>query len=78
MNEAAGQIFESYEIQRLLELLPHRYPFLLVDRIVEARALLEPAFGPGGAPESDDIGGMGGHRGVVRSQKFETKLNRTT
>ncbi len=38
MNEAAGQVFESYDIQRLLELLPHRYPFLLVDRIVEARA----------------------------------------
>ena len=37
MNEAAGQVFESYDIQRLLELLPHRYPFLLVDRIVEAR-----------------------------------------
>ena len=38
MNEATGQVFESYDIQRLLELLPHRYPFLLVDRIVEARA----------------------------------------
>jgi 3-hydroxyacyl-[acyl-carrier-protein] dehydratase len=38
MNEAAGQVFESYDIQRLLELLPHRYPFLLVDRIVEARS----------------------------------------
>jgi len=38
MNEAAGQVFESYDIQRLLELLPHRYPFLLVDRIIEARS----------------------------------------
>ncbi len=38
MNDAAGQVIESYDIQRLLELLPHRYPFLLVDRIVEARA----------------------------------------
>jgi 3-hydroxyacyl-[acyl-carrier-protein] dehydratase len=38
MNEATGKVFESYDIQRLLELLPHRYPFLLVDRIVEARA----------------------------------------
>ena len=37
MNEAAGQVYESYDIQRLMELLPHRYPFLLVDRIVEAR-----------------------------------------
>jgi 3-hydroxyacyl-[acyl-carrier-protein] dehydratase len=38
MHEAAGQVFERYDIQRLLELLPHRYPFLMVDRIVEARA----------------------------------------
>lgn len=35
MSEA--QVYESYDIKRLLELLPHRYPFLLVDRIVEAR-----------------------------------------
>ena len=26
---------ESYDIQRLMELLPHRYPFLMVDRIIE-------------------------------------------
>jgi len=37
MNELAGQIIESYDIQRLLALLPHRYPFLLVDRIIQAR-----------------------------------------
>ena len=37
MNEPAGQVYESYDIKRLLEMLPHRYPFLLVDRIVEAR-----------------------------------------
>jgi 3-hydroxyacyl-[acyl-carrier-protein] dehydratase len=37
MNEAAGREIESFEIQRLLALLPHRYPFLLVDRILEAR-----------------------------------------
>ncbi len=38
MNETTGQVYESYDIQKLLTLLPHRYPFLLVDRIVEARA----------------------------------------
>ena len=38
MNESTGQTFESYDIQKLMALLPHRYPFLLVDRIVEARA----------------------------------------
>jgi 3-hydroxyacyl-[acyl-carrier-protein] dehydratase len=27
---------QSFDIQRILELLPHRYPFLLIDRIVEA------------------------------------------
>ena len=25
----------SMDIQRILHLLPHRYPFLLVDRVVE-------------------------------------------
>ena len=37
MNETAGREIGSFEIQRLLTLLPHRYPFLLVDRIVDAR-----------------------------------------
>ena len=38
MSEApAGLTFETYDIQKLLALLPHRYPFLLVDRIVDAR-----------------------------------------
>jgi 3-hydroxyacyl-[acyl-carrier-protein] dehydratase len=35
MNEPA--VLDSFDIQRLLASLPHRYPFLLVDRIVEAR-----------------------------------------
>src|SRR5271165_6175284 len=38
MNKITGQVFESCDIQKLMTLLPHRYPFLLVDRIVEARA----------------------------------------
>ena len=37
MDEAAGRTIETFDIQRLLGMLPHRYPFLLVDRIVEAR-----------------------------------------
>ena len=37
MEEAAGRTIESYDIRRLLDLLPHRYPMMLVDRIVEAR-----------------------------------------
>ena len=37
MNES-GRVLESFDIQRLLKALPHRYPFLLVDRIVDARA----------------------------------------
>ncbi len=32
-----GRVLESFDIQRLLKSLPHRYPFLLVDRIVDAR-----------------------------------------
>jgi 3-hydroxyacyl-[acyl-carrier-protein] dehydratase len=38
MTETPQAVYETYDIQRLLTLLPHRYPFLLVDRIVEARA----------------------------------------
>ena len=37
MEQATDRSYESLEIQDLLTLLPHRYPFLLVDRIVEAR-----------------------------------------
>ena len=37
MDDSAGQTFESYDIKRLLAMLPHRYPLLMVDRIVEAR-----------------------------------------
>ena len=38
MDETAEQVFEILDIQRLLAFLPHRYPMLLVDRIVAARA----------------------------------------
>ena len=38
MDETAEQVFEILDIQRLLASLPHRYPMLLVDRIVEVRA----------------------------------------
>jgi len=37
MSEATERTIDSYDIQRLLQLLPHRYPMLLVDRIIEAR-----------------------------------------
>src|SRR5947209_8748774 len=37
MNVQRREALESYDIQRLLGLLPHRYPFLLVDRIIAAR-----------------------------------------
>jgi 3-hydroxyacyl-[acyl-carrier-protein] dehydratase len=36
MNEPAATI-EAIDILQLLKYLPHRYPFLLVDRIIEAR-----------------------------------------
>ena len=35
MSDAASPTLESVAIMELLRLLPHRYPFLLVDRIVE-------------------------------------------
>ncbi len=25
----------TYDIQKIMELLPHRYPFIMVDRIIE-------------------------------------------
>jgi 3-hydroxyacyl-[acyl-carrier-protein] dehydratase len=34
MNDEPKKL-ETFDIQRLYELLPHRYPFLMVDRIVE-------------------------------------------
>jgi 3-hydroxyacyl-[acyl-carrier-protein] dehydratase len=36
-EDSRGRTIETYDIQRLLASLPHRYPLLLVDRIVEAR-----------------------------------------
>jgi 3-hydroxyacyl-[acyl-carrier-protein] dehydratase len=34
MNDEAQKL-ESFDIRRLYELLPHRFPFLMVDRIIE-------------------------------------------
>lgn len=35
MAESAPSTLETLDIQKIMHLLPHRYPFLLVDRIVE-------------------------------------------
>jgi 3-hydroxyacyl-[acyl-carrier-protein] dehydratase len=37
MDDVPARTLESFDIQRLLRSLPHRYPFLLVDRIIEAK-----------------------------------------
>lgn len=37
METSAKAVIESADIHKILEVLPHRYPFLLVDRIVEMR-----------------------------------------
>jgi 3-hydroxyacyl-[acyl-carrier-protein] dehydratase len=37
MNEATSSVLEAVDIVRLLELLPHRYPFLMVDRIIDIK-----------------------------------------
>ena len=34
-DATGGGTLESFDIMRIMRLLPHRYPFLLVDRIVE-------------------------------------------
>lgn len=36
MNETP-QAIESFDILRLLQYLPHRYPFLMIDRVIEVR-----------------------------------------
>jgi hypothetical protein len=37
MNEVTPATLETFDILRLLNSLPHRYPFLMVDRVIEAR-----------------------------------------
>lgn len=37
----AARLETTFDIQRVLQLLPHRYPFLLVDRIIELRSETE-------------------------------------
>jgi len=38
MTETADSNLETVDIQKLLQYLPHRYPFLLVDRIVNCNS----------------------------------------
>jgi 3-hydroxyacyl-[acyl-carrier-protein] dehydratase len=35
MADGTGKTLESFDILRIMQLLPHRYPFLLVDRIID-------------------------------------------
>ncbi len=35
--DTAGETLDALDILQLLELLPHRYPFLLVDKILAMR-----------------------------------------
>ena len=37
MDSVAADVMQAFDIQEILKCLPHRYPFLLVDRIVEAK-----------------------------------------
>ena len=37
MNDSDTSTLDSADIQRVMELLPHRYPFLMVDRIRDMR-----------------------------------------
>ena len=37
MSETEPETLDTADILRILELLPHRYPFLLVDKIIEMR-----------------------------------------
>jgi len=35
MNEAAAQVTLPIDVERIAAMLPHRYPFLLIDRVIE-------------------------------------------
>ena len=35
MADAAGEVLESIDILEIMDLLPHRYPILLVDRVLD-------------------------------------------
>jgi 3-hydroxyacyl-[acyl-carrier-protein] dehydratase len=35
MNDASRKALQTVELAEILKLLPHRYPFLLVDRVIE-------------------------------------------
>ena len=37
MDDAATKTFEAQDIIKVMALLPHRYPFLMIDRIIDAR-----------------------------------------
>ena len=37
MTSAVAETLETIDIMRLMECLPHRYPFLMIDRIVGIR-----------------------------------------
>jgi 3-hydroxyacyl-[acyl-carrier-protein] dehydratase len=37
MEAAPKTMLETIDIQKLLDLLPHRYPFLLVDRVIDIK-----------------------------------------
>ena len=38
MNDSNASLDKPLDVRRILDLLPHRYPFLLVDRVVEFEA----------------------------------------
>ena len=38
MDQAAARTYEAQDIIKVMALLPHRYPFLMIDRIIDARA----------------------------------------
>ncbi len=35
MNDAPSSVRKSVEMDEILRILPHRYPLLLVDRVIE-------------------------------------------
>jgi 3-hydroxyacyl-[acyl-carrier-protein] dehydratase len=36
LDKQAGATGTTFDIQRIMEMIPHRYPFLMIDRVVDA------------------------------------------
>ncbi len=41
IENQAGAAGTTFDIQRIMEMIPHRYPFLMIDRVIDAGSFFE-------------------------------------